>query len=456
MGSYALRMDNRLADYLIDKWALTARPAQRPLRGGWDVWVMLAGRGFGKTRAGAQWIADLVHPATRRGPKSHLRIALVAASLHEARSIMVEGESGILSLYPSDAAGTPHPGRPRWEPSRRQLTWPNGARAFIYGAAEANSLRGPQHHFAWCDEIAKWDNGDEAWMNLRMGLRLGKRPRVLATTTPRHCALVTDLVRKADANTKIFVSRGRMDDNKSVLPAAYREGLEEEYGGSWKGRQELDGELFDGAPDALWTRTILEAARARHRPHLPRHRVVIGVDPSASRGGDACGIIVAALTDPLEDGAGTRRNGTTRNPRKGVIILADCTIEGASPDVWANAVADAAERWNADLVIAESNQGGEMVKAVLQASEHSLPVRLLHASRGKAARAEPVAIWYEQGRVCHAASFPALEDQLCGLSPDGSYHGPGRSPDRADALVYAVSTLLGNGGGDSGPRVLMV
>ena len=467
---YALDAPSLEAGAALTSWALSARPSQRPSRGDWDVWVMMAGRGFGKTRAGAEWVLERIGDPRHRGPKSHMRIALVAATLHEARSVMVEGESGILALYatrPSDA--------PKWEPSLRQLTWPNGARAFVYGAAEPDALRGPQHHFAWCDEIAKWQQGGLAWMNLQLGLRLGGKPRVLATTTPRHCALVTQLVRDADAKQNIYVSTGRMDDNKSHLPPSVRAMLTREYGGTWLGRQELDGELVDGVEDAMWTHAALEAARARHDPALPLRRVVIGVDPAITEGGDACGIVVAALLDPAPINpvtlnpaplgsqgiygpvAGGKAYGGRDFYGKGLpraVVLADESVSHMPPEGWAARVADAAARFGADLVVAESNQGGQMVESVLLAAASSLPLRLVNARRGKAARAEPVSIWYANGRIAHADIFPALDEQLCGLSVTRGYTGPGASPDRADALVYALSALLGEGAVGDGPRVL--
>ncbi|PNU04658.1 DNA-packaging protein [Novosphingobium guangzhouense] len=394
-------------------WRLWARPEQLPPAGDWRVWLVMAGRGFGKTRCGAEWTAAVAEA------EPTARIALVAANLSEARAVMVEGESGLLSI------GAPWR-RPVFEPSLRRLTWPNGAQATLYSAAEAESLRGPQHSHAWCDEVAKWDNASGravmAWDNLMMGLRLGTDPRVVATTTPRAMPLVMRLIADGHA-AGVVVTQGSTYDNAANLPPRFLETMRETYGGSLLGRQELDGDLIVDIEGALWTRTLLESCREDAAPEPTR--VVVAVDPPASADGDACGIVVAALA----------ADGTAH-------VLADASVEKAGPERWARAVAATAEAWNADRVVAEANQGGAMVGSVLRAAQVSLPLRLVHASRGKAARAEPVAALYEAGRVRHAGTFAALEDQLCGLLAGGGYQGPGRSPDRADALVWALSELM--------------
>jgi phage terminase large subunit-like protein len=400
-------------------WPRWARPSQLPPPGDWRVWLLMAGRGFGKTRCGAEW----VNAVAETYPQA--RIALVAANLGEARSVMVEGESGLLAI------GAPWR-RPLFEPSLRRLTWPNGAQATLYSAAEPESLRGPQHSHAWCDEIAKWDNASaratSAWDNLLMGLRLSDMPQTLATTTPRAVPLVARLI----AEDGVVMTRGSTFDNAANLPSRFLEAMHATFGGSLLARQELNGELIADAEGALWTRALLETCRKPAAPDLAR--IVVAVDPPASAGGDACGIVVAGIA---LDGTGH--------------VLADASVEKARPERWARAVAAAAQAWNADRVIAEANQGGAMVSAVLRAAQLSLPVKLVHASRGKVARAEPVAALYEAGRVRHAGTFPALEDEMCGLVAGGAYQGPGRSPDRADALVWALTELmLGNG---KNPRV---
>lgn len=395
-------------------WRLWAHPGQLPPPEAWHLWLIMAGRGFGKTRAGAEWVRAIAEadPAAR--------IALVAASLGEARRVMVEGESGLLAI------ASPRK-RPRFEPSRRQLVWPGGARATFYSAAEPESLRGPQHSHAWGDEIAKWDQSggraEAAWNNLLLGLRLGRDPRVAATTTPRAVPLLRRLI----AQDAIALTGGPTAANADNLPPGFLDAVQRDFAGTALGRQELLGELLEDVEGALWSRSLLERCRVEdakdERPALLR--VVVGVDPPASSHGDECGIVVAGL------GA----DGVAQ-------VLADCSLAKPSPERWARGVAEAARAWHADRVVAEANQGGAMVASVLRAAEFSLPLKLVHASRGKAARAEPVAALYEAGRVRHTALFGALEDQLCGLMAGGGYEGPGRSPDRADALVWALTELM--------------
>jgi len=385
-------------------WAAWGRTAQRPPPGDWRVWLMMAGRGFGKTRAGAEWVQKIalsVHGA---------RIALVAATMDEARAIMVEGESGLLSLGSRKV-------RPKWEPS-------------------LGRLRGPQHRFAWCDELAKWPRGIETWDNLMLGLRDGVDQRVLVTTTPRACPLLKRLI----ADPKTVRTGGGTTENMFLSPA-YIESVRAAYAGTRLGRQELDGELIDDAEGALWTRALIETCRVSAAPELVR--VVVGVDPPAGtvtgtasgKGGDACGIVVCGLG---RDGTG--------------YVIEDASVAARSPQGWALAVAVAAARHGADRVVAEANNGGKMVEAVLRAADSGLPVKLVHASRGKAARAEPVALRYEAGKVRHLGAFPELEDELCGLISGGGYEGPGRSPDRADACVWALTELM-LGKQNRGPRV---
>lgn len=404
-------------------WDAMARPGQRPPPGDWRTWLLMAGRGFGKTRAGAEWIAG------QAGTNGRLRIALVAASIAEARAVMVEGESGIMSVV---AEGGP----PIWRASLGKLVWKSGAQAFVYSGAHPEQLRGPQHHIAWCDEIAKWAYPGETWDNLQLGLRLGAVPRALVTTTPRPVSLLRALLKSPETK----VTRGRTSENKG-LPPAFIASVQSQYAGTRLGRQELDGELIEDVEGALWSRDMLEACRVRPEngamPELVR--VVVGVDPPAGTmsgsGGDACGIVVCGLG---RDGIG--------------YVIDDASVAGRSPRGWALAVAQAAARHGADRVVAEANNGGKMVETVLRAADSGLPVRLVHASRGKAARAEPVALLYAAGKVRHVGAFPALEDELCGLVSGGGYEGPGRSPDRADACVWVLSELM-LGKVRAGPRV---
>ena len=407
---------------LAHHWQLWARPEQLPPQGDWRLWLVMAGRGFGKTRMGAEWVREVA------GHHPEARIALVGASLAEARSVMVEGESGILACSPAHR-------RPKFEPSLRRLTWANGAQATLYSAGEPESLRGPQHSHAWCDEIAKWENAGEraeqTWNNLVLGLRLGEVPRVLATTTPRAVPLLLRLLEEE----AVVVTRGRTEDNRGNLPERFLRDMRRSFGRSALARQELDGELLLDHEGALWTRAMIEAAREA-QAGAEAVRTVVGVDPPASARGDACGIVVAQL--------GT--DGVAR-------VREDATVLRASPETWARAVAEAAARWRADRVVAEANQGGAMVESVLRAADIALPIRLVHAAVGKVARAEPVAALYETGRVRHVGAFPGLEDQLCGFVAGGGYQGPGRSPDRADAAVWALTELM-LGSRVAAPRVM--
>jgi phage terminase large subunit-like protein len=402
----------------LHDWDFFADQRQLPVGDDWHCWMILAGRGFGKTRAGAEWVHHLV--------KSHgaIRIALVGATIDEARAIMVEGASGVMNIRPAAD-------RPKWEASRGRLRWPNGAEAFLYSGERPDKLRGPEHHFAWCDELAKWAWPQETWDMLQLGLRQGDRPRSLITTTPRPIALLRRLV----AQDGVTTVRGRMEDNP-FLPAIFRNRMIEEHGGTRFGRQELGGELIDDLAGALWTRDQIEACRVAHAPSLKR--TVIGVDPPAGIGRDACGIVVVGLG--CDDRA---------------YVLADCSVHGATPEGWARAVVIAADVWRADRVVAEANQGGAMVGATLRAVDAHLPIKLVHASTGKVARAEPVQALYSSGKAHHVGAFPALEDELCGLITGGGYEGPGRSPDRADALVWAMTELM-LGKGRVVPRVRWV
>jgi len=392
---------------LLTRWPAWAHPGQLPPPGEWRAWLLMAGRGFGKTRAGAEWVSALA----RSEPS--LRIALVGRTNDEVRKVMVEGESGLFAVA--------RPGeRFHWASTAGVLRFASGALGFVYSSRNPEKLRGPQHHFAWCDELAKWANPESTWDNLMLGLRLGARQRTLVTTTPRPIPLV----RRIAHDPETITSRGGTADNPH-LSDDFVETMQRLYGGTRLGRQELEGELIDDIEGALWTRAMIEQARAP-APCEPR-RVVIGVDPPASAGeqADACGIVAVGLGP---DGIG--------------YVLGDRSVQGLSPDGWARAVARAAEDHGADRIVAEANNGGAMVESVLRAARQGLPVRLVHASRGKAARAEPVAALFENGQARFAGRFPALEDELAGLGLAGRYEGPGRSPDRADAMVWALTELM--------------
>ncbi|NTS65313.1 DNA-packaging protein [Sphingomonas sp. HHU CXW] len=402
---------------LAERWRLRAHDGQLAPPGDWQVWLIRAGRGFGKTRAGAEWVNAAAKARA-------IRVALVGATIEDARRVMVEGPSGVIAVAGADVPLV-------WKPARGEVRWPSGAVATVYSAAAAEGLCGPEHHLAWADELGKW-KGVEAWNNLLMGLRLGDDPRALVTTTPR----TTQLMRQVMAAPGTVETRGRTRDNPH-LPARFVSAMEAAYGGTRLGRQELEGEMMADVVAALWTRALLDAQRVTPRRVPVLRRVVVGVDPPASAGGDACGIVAAGLG---VDDCG--------------YVLEDASVAGASPENWARAVAGCAARHGADRVVAEKNQGGDMVGHVLRTVDAGLAVTLVHASRGKAARAEPVAALYETRRVWHAGAFPALEDELAGLQAGGGYEGPGRSPDRADACVWALSALMLGARGEASVRVL--
>jgi len=407
---------------LAEDWATWRHGGQAEPPGDWRVWLIMAGRGFGKTRAGAEWVWARVREHGRQSKP--LRIALVGGSVEEVVKVMVEGESGLLACAREDEAVL-------WKRSRGELSFPSGAIAQCFSGGHPAKLRGAQHHFAWCDELAKWRYPAAAWTNLRMGMRLGEGPRIVVTTTPAPVTALKAIAAAADT----AATRGRTSDNPN-LPGDFLAAMAEQYGGSRLGRQELDGILFDDPEGALWTRALIEACRAQGPLHHASHgppprpgeefrRIVIGVDPPASVDGDACGIVVCGLD---EDGIGH--------------VLADASAAGLSPERWAAKVAAAAEAWAADRVVAEANNGGAMVESVLRAADAALPVRLVRASERKSARAEPVQALFEGRRACFAGAFPELEDQLCGMLIGGGYAGPGRSPDRADAMVWALTELM--------------
>jgi phage terminase large subunit-like protein len=397
-------LDVAALDVWFEFWA--HRNQLPPSDDAWRVWLMMAGRGFGKTRAGAEWIFGLAN--ARPG----VRIALVGATIGDARSIMVEGVSGLLSVARNYGR------RLSWEPSLGRLRWPNGSEATLYSGDNADGLRGPEHDFAWADELAKWRQAEETWMNLRMGLRRGSRPRALVTTTPRPM----ELLRRMEKEATTITTHGRTSDNINLDPSVI-DVLTATYGGTRLGAQELDGVLLEDAEGALWTRVIMERARSRAPANFDR--IVVGVDPPAGAGetSDACGIMVCGA-----------KGGK-------LYVLEDASVRGLSPEGWASRVAAAAARWDTAQVVAEANNGGMMVESVLKAADTGLKVRMVHASRGKCARAEPIALKFETGRAFFAGEFPELEAELGGIIAGGGYDGPGRSPDRADAMVWAMTVL---------------
>ena len=394
-------------------WRILARPEQQPPANGWRTWLLMGGRGSGKTRAGAEW----VHGLARRA--AGLRMALVAETLADAREVMIDGQSGIMQIAGRE--------RPVFEISRRRLVWPNGSIAYLFSSEDPESLRGPQFHAAWCDELAKWKHAEATFDMLQFGLRLGDDPRQLVTTTPRPLPLLKRLM--ADPGTAL--TRISTSANAGNLAPGFIAALEARYGGTRLGRQELDGELIEDREDAFWRRDAIPVASLGDIG--PLTRIVVGVDPPVGHGTTSCcGIVVAGM-----DGKGR------------AVVLADCSVEAATPAGWALAVARAYRRFEADRVIAEINQGGDMVVSTLRGIDENLPITTVRASRGKVARAEPVAALYEQGRVTHAGRFVSLEDQMCDFGPGGL--SSGRSPDRLDAMVWALTALMLEGHGE--PRV---
>lgn len=403
-------------------WLHLARDDQLPPPWGqdWTTWAVIGGRGSGKTRAGAEWVDALARGDPAFTPEPVARIALVGETFADVRDVMIEGPSGLLAL---PARGP----RPRWSPSRRRLAWANGAVATAFSAEEPDSLRGPQFGAAWSDEVAKWRNPEAAFDMLQFGLRLGARPRNLVTTTPRPIPLIRRLL----ADPRTVVSRARTADNADNLAPAFLDAVVGRYAGTRLGRQELDGELIADRPDALWTRDAIEATRLAAAPELAR--IVVAVDPPASSGAraDACGLVAVGAA-----GASA-------------YVLEDATLARASPQAWAAAALALYHRLQADALVVEVNQGGEMAAAVLAQCDPAVPVTSVRATRGKYLRAEPVSLLYAQGRVHHVGAFPALEDELCDFGPDGL--STGASPDRLDALVWAVTHLLLGGRGE--PRI---
>jgi phage terminase large subunit-like protein len=436
----ALGPDDR--DSFDAAWPQWAHAGQLAPPGDWSTWVIKAGRGFGKTRAGAEWIAALV--AAHEGVA--LRIALVGASLEDARKVMVEGRSGLVEVAAGAIAD--------WEPSLGRLTFHGGAQAQLFSGASPAMLRGPEHHFAWCDELAKWDKPRETWDMLQLGLRLGAHPQALVTTTPRSGSVLGAIM--ADPATVVTGGPTRANPH---LARAWKAHVERLYAGTRLGRQELDGEYLPDAAGALWTVELIERCRVsfetapqsstsalpkdergRGAPVYPTsarleergrmaerlERTLIAVDPPTADG--TCGIIAVA-----REGHGDSAVAH---------ILADHSVTARSPEGWSSAVAAAAEAHATTEVVAEQNQGGRMVKSILPAADPRLRIKLVTAHTGKSARAEPVAHLFEAGRAWLHGRMPELEAQMLGMIAGGGYEGPGHSPDRADAMVWGVSELM--------------
>lgn len=406
-------------EFFGTEWPDHARPDQMPPPGDWLTWLMLGGRGAGKTRAGAEWVRGLAmgEPPFATGPVT--RIALVGETFADVREVMIEGVSGLMRVH---AAWE----RPEWQPTRRRVVWPNGAVAQAFSAEDPEGLRGPQFGAAWSDELAKWRYADATWDMLQFGLRLGDRPRQMVTTTPRPIPLLRRLIAASDT----AISRATTRANRENLARGFIERVVGRYAGTRLGRQELEGELIEDRPDGLWRRPDIEAGRVALHP--PLRRIVVAIDPPASQKSGICGIVAAGLG---ADGI--------------AYVIADATVAEVRPDQWAAAALRLYMRCDADALVAEINQGGDMVEAVLREVDGSVPVTKVRATRGKWLRAEPVAALYAQGRVRHVGALPELEDELCDFGPDGL--SAGRSPDRLDALVWAITALML--GPDGEPRV---
>lgn len=400
--------------FLFEFWALEH---QLPPEGDWRSWVIMGGRGAGKTRAGAEWVRAMVEGPKPRDPGRARRVALVGETIDQVREVMVFGESGILACSPPDR-------KPRWEATRKRLIWDNGATAQVFSAHDPESLRGPQFDAAWCDELAKWRRASETWDMLQFGLRVGDHPQQVITTTPRNIPVLRQIL---EAGTTV-VTQAATEANRAYLAQSFLEDVRARYAGTRLARQELDGVLLEAVEGAFWSHDGLDAARVDVPGELDR--VVVAVDPpvSSGSGADECGIVVV----------GVRMRGAVHEWT--AVVLEDASVQGMKPLGWARAAVEAAHRWRADKLVAEVNQGGDLVESVVRQVDPLIAYRSVHASRGKRARAEPVQALYEQGKVVHCGVFEALEDQMCLMGPAG-YQGRG-SPDRLDALVWALHDAM--------------
>ena len=416
-------LDGRETNILLHDWQLWSRDQQLPPRQApdtphWRTWMMLGGRGAGKTRSGAEWVRDLVRHAALANMASEFRIALVGETMRDARAVMIDGVSGLLSVHLNGE-------RPAFDNQRQQLVWPCGAIAQLFSAEDPDGLRGPQFHAAWCDELAKWRHAEATWDMLQLALRLGEAPQALVTTTPRPISLLRHLI--ADPTT--IISRMRTEDNKDNLAPTFVAEMQRRYGGTALGRQELDGEIIDDYAGALWRRDWIETLRLVDvqpgEVAVKLRRIVVAVDPpvTATETSDACGIVVAGLG---EDNRG--------------YVLADRTLQGREAAAWARAAITAWRDFNADRIVAEVNQGGDLVVAVIRQIDNSVPLTKVRATRGKYVRAEPIAALYAEGRVVHVGHFRELEAQMLAFGAGGL--AGGRSPDRLDALVWALTDLM--------------
>lgn len=417
-NAFLASLDAAELEALEHDWQFWARDGQLPPQGAWRIWVALAGRGWGKTRVGAEWVHDYALGAPNR------RIAIIGATKEDAEKVCVAGDSGILATQKPWARVTFNPSK-----NGGTVFWPNGTLAELYSGDNPQSLRGPQFHAAWCDELAKWRRMQASWDMLRMGLRLGDDPKTLVTTTPTPAKLIKELI--ADKRTGqdglplVRIRRGSTFDNAANLAEDFLEELRRKYMGTRLGRQELEAEILTDKPGALWTYSRLEENRREQHPDLKR--VVVAIDPPVTSGEDAdeCGIVCAAV--------GTDGHG---------YVLSDASERGLSPKQWAEKAVAQYVLHNADCIVAEANNGGEMIEQVIRHIDARIKVRLVYASRGKVTRAEPVSNLYEQGRVHHTGYFRELESQMVEFTPDWDRKTAGYSPDRVDALAWAITDLM--------------
>jgi phage terminase large subunit-like protein len=405
------------AEALLYKWEFWGRPEQLPPPGDWNTWLVLAGRGFGKTRIATEWVRSIVCGDTPLAKGTCSRIAIVGETTSDCRDVLVEGVSGILAVHPKDF-------RPLYEPSKRRLTWPNGAVATLFNATEPDQLRGPQHDAAICDELAKWQFLEETWDMLQFGLRLGDHPRQVITTTPRPLPKIKEIMN--DPGT--VVTRGSTFDNRLNLPPKFIKTIAERYEGTRLGRQELYGEICDDVPGALWTRAMLDGCKLGKRDELPAMtRVIVAIDPANKASADKDD---TAETGIVAVGIGTDGKGY-------LIHDASCRL---NPEGWSRTALAVYDRFDADAIVAEVNQGGDMVESVIKSQRRDVKVIKVRASRGKVTRAEPISALYAQDKIRHIGSFPVLEDQMVLFTPFGIVGNS--TADRVDALVWGFSELF--------------
>lgn len=407
VGKRIQSMTPEQAEALLTDWQSWARPNQLPPDWKWTIWLLMAGRGFGKTRVGAEWIRD-------RWKQGFRRMALVGKTPADVRDVMIEGDSGILAISPERE-------RPHYEPSKRRLTWPNGAVAHAFSSYEPDQLRGPQFDSSWCDELGTWAYPQETWDNLMFGLRLGNDPRAVVTTTPKPIKLLTNLVKREGKD--IHITRGNTYENRSNLPDAFFAAIIARYEGTRTGQQEIYAALLEEAEGALWTRGLIERNRVQKAPEM--QRVIVAIDPAATN-----------TMQSDETGIGAAGLGVDGN----YYVLED--VSGRyTPDGWATAAWKLYTRLEADRIVGEVNNGGDMIEYTLRTINNNISYKAVHASRSKQARAEPIAALYEQNKVHHVGMFTDMEDQMCTWEPLSG----DKSPDRIDWLVWALTELSSGG-----------